>query len=460
MGAFINDITPEARRRPAPGVAAPRPTPRRRCHPDPGRQLPHDRASTHRAPTGDLRPRFADRFGRGPDGVWPAPGRVNLIGEHTDYNEGFVLPFAIDRTATVAVAAPRRTAPSGCCPPFGDQAGRGRPRRPGARRRATGWAAYPLGVAWALRAAPASRVPGLRPAARLRRAARRRAVVLRTRSSAPSPALNDLTGAGLAAAGLVAGRPSAPRTTSSAPRPASWTSPPRCAAQRATPSSSTAATRPSGSSRSALEAAGLVLLVIDTRCRIPTPTAATPPAGLVRGGRRGRSASRPAGRRASTTSTGPADSSTTRPSAASATSSPRTSACCRPWTPARAGPGARSAGCWTPPTAPCATTSRSPARARPRRGHGAGQRRHRRPDDRRRLRRLGHRPHPVRAQVRDAVVRAFADAGYTAPDIFTVTPGGGSGTHPMTTLATGGNGHTAAAALSTRPGGGNLLASP
>ena len=42
--------------------------------------------------------------GREPAEVWSAPGRVNLIGEHTDYNGGFVLPFAIDRTTTVAVA--------------------------------------------------------------------------------------------------------------------------------------------------------------------------------------------------------------------------------------------------------------------------------------------------------------------------------------------------------------------
>ena len=46
---------------------------------------------------------FETTFGEKPDGVWAAPGRVNLIGEHTDYNEGFVLPFAIDRAAAVAI---------------------------------------------------------------------------------------------------------------------------------------------------------------------------------------------------------------------------------------------------------------------------------------------------------------------------------------------------------------------
>ena len=46
---------------------------------------------------------FREIAGRAPDGVWSAPGRVNLIGEHTDYNEGFVLPFAIDRRTTAAV---------------------------------------------------------------------------------------------------------------------------------------------------------------------------------------------------------------------------------------------------------------------------------------------------------------------------------------------------------------------
>ena len=45
---------------------------------------------------------FAKCFGRGPKWIVAAPGRVNLIGEHTDYNEGFVLPMAIERYMVVA----------------------------------------------------------------------------------------------------------------------------------------------------------------------------------------------------------------------------------------------------------------------------------------------------------------------------------------------------------------------
>ena len=50
--------------------------------------------------------RFTEVFGAAPTQLTRAPGRVNLIGEHTDYNEGFVLPAAIDRAAWIA-ARPR-----------------------------------------------------------------------------------------------------------------------------------------------------------------------------------------------------------------------------------------------------------------------------------------------------------------------------------------------------------------
>jgi galactokinase len=47
---------------------------------------------------------FRHHTGRAPQGGWSAPGRVNLIGEHTDYNDGLALPFAIDRQTLAAVA--------------------------------------------------------------------------------------------------------------------------------------------------------------------------------------------------------------------------------------------------------------------------------------------------------------------------------------------------------------------
>jgi galactokinase len=90
---------------------------------------------------------FRRVFGRPPSSLWSAPGRVNLIGEHTDYNDGFVLPFAIDRD-TVMAAGPRND----------------RRIRVSTDRHhevvevsieditpdtVNGWAAYPLGVMWA-----------------------------------------------------------------------------------------------------------------------------------------------------------------------------------------------------------------------------------------------------------------------------------------------------------------------
>jgi galactokinase len=95
---------------------------------------------------------FSSLTGRNPDGVWSAPGRVNLIGEHTDYNEGFVLPFAIDRRTRAAVGLRndgiiRVTSTFDDTPvefPLSDLDGAR------AAGKITGWSAYPLGVAWAL----------------------------------------------------------------------------------------------------------------------------------------------------------------------------------------------------------------------------------------------------------------------------------------------------------------------
>jgi galactokinase len=58
-----------------------------------------------RDPAAAVRVAFAETFGYPPQRLFRAPGRVNLIGEHTDYNDGFVLPMAIDRAVWVAAAA-------------------------------------------------------------------------------------------------------------------------------------------------------------------------------------------------------------------------------------------------------------------------------------------------------------------------------------------------------------------
>jgi galactokinase len=102
--------------------------------------------------TGSSVSQFRDCYGGEPDGVWRAPGRVNLIGEHTDYNQGWVLPFALDRG--VVVAAARRD--DGVLEIRSRQAGGdgvALPLEPLAAGGVTGWAAYPAGVAWALREA-------------------------------------------------------------------------------------------------------------------------------------------------------------------------------------------------------------------------------------------------------------------------------------------------------------------
>lgn len=52
----------------------------------------------------NLRQTFQEKFGSQPKVIVRAPGRVNLIGEHTDYNEGFVFPAAIDREMIIAAA--------------------------------------------------------------------------------------------------------------------------------------------------------------------------------------------------------------------------------------------------------------------------------------------------------------------------------------------------------------------
>ncbi len=59
----------------------------------------------------DAARKFQERYGRPPRWIVAAPGRVNLIGEHTDYNDGFVFPMAIERYTVIAADRPRPGAP-------------------------------------------------------------------------------------------------------------------------------------------------------------------------------------------------------------------------------------------------------------------------------------------------------------------------------------------------------------
>nr|WP_309816706.1 galactokinase [Pseudarthrobacter sulfonivorans] len=107
----------------------------------------------------ELTARFEREFGTLPDGVWQAPGRVNLIGEHTDYNEGFVLPFAIDKTARVAVAV-RQDSTVRLMSTYGDQGIFATDLTSLEPASAKGWTKYPLGVIWALQERGIT-IPGL-----------------------------------------------------------------------------------------------------------------------------------------------------------------------------------------------------------------------------------------------------------------------------------------------------------
>jgi galactokinase len=93
-------------------------------------------------------------------GVWSAPGRANLIGEHTDYNEGFVLPFAIAQRTAAAVAL-RDDDIIRVRSTFAETGIEVSLAELDARIAAGGldWAGYPLGVAWALRTAAPDATP-------------------------------------------------------------------------------------------------------------------------------------------------------------------------------------------------------------------------------------------------------------------------------------------------------------
>ena len=93
---------------------------------------------------------FAAEWGHQPDGVWAAPGRVNLIGEHTDYNDGFVLPIALQQRTAAAAAVSRsgRTRMRSIQWPDDVVTFATSSVAPGD---VDGWGSYVAGVAWALR---------------------------------------------------------------------------------------------------------------------------------------------------------------------------------------------------------------------------------------------------------------------------------------------------------------------
>jgi galactokinase len=101
---------------------------------------------------------FRRVFGRSPEGIWSAPGRVNLIGEFTDYNDGFVLPLALPY-ATRAAAARRDDGlvrVSSAQRSEGGRASAVEARLDKLEPGMSGWASYALGVLWAMRKAGAA----------------------------------------------------------------------------------------------------------------------------------------------------------------------------------------------------------------------------------------------------------------------------------------------------------------
>jgi galactokinase len=99
-----------------------------------------------------VRDGFVELYGTEPEGVWSAPGRVNLIGEHTDYNDGFVMPFALPHTAVAAVS--RRTDGVLRLHSADVEGGVVELRLDELTPESDkNWTAYPAGVLWALREA-------------------------------------------------------------------------------------------------------------------------------------------------------------------------------------------------------------------------------------------------------------------------------------------------------------------
>lgn len=96
-----------------------------------------------------IRARFTETFGRAPEVITRAPGRVNLIGEHVDYHDGLVLPIAVEQSTWVAVASRKDSAATAVALDLGERASW--PIDGWSREQQPHWSSYIAGVAAILR---------------------------------------------------------------------------------------------------------------------------------------------------------------------------------------------------------------------------------------------------------------------------------------------------------------------
>ena len=207
----------------------------------------------------------------------------------------------------------------------------------------------------------------------------------------------------------------APSGRSPARPPAAWTRPSRCSAGRSRRCCSTAATGRPARCAGTRRAAGLTLLVVDTRAShsLVDGGYAVPPRRTARPPRPARR--RPAARRRPDQDAALTPSTTSGSGAGCGTCSPRSTGSARRSTCSRPATSTGLGATFTGLARLAARRLRGVLRgARRRRGHRAGARRARRPDDRRRVRRLGDRAGPGRAagRGRAAVAAAYDERGW------------------------------------------------
>lgn len=160
---------------------------------------------------------FHATYGYPATGVWAAPGRVNLIGEHTDYNGGLCLPVALEQRTLVAVAlrsdgvvrVHSRQSAETYTGPLGDIA--------------TGWAAYPTAVLCLLRAEASRSKESILPSTRRYRSGPGCRAPLPSPVRLRWPSMNFMIHLSPAMSWYRCA--SRPRTTASAHRPEGWIKP-------------------------------------------------------------------------------------------------------------------------------------------------------------------------------------------------------------------------------------------